>query len=154
MAASSAPPQPEPGTVALLVLKDRVRLVLAGEHDLATKAELHEAVREAVRYGRPVEVDTRHVTFMDSSAIATLSRLIQHTNDRPIFISPPDVVRFLLDVTQIAELVELIDHDGDLPATTTGEPTPLADAGLRQMAASGPHAPPAREAGTHDDGFI
>ncbi|WP_448072435.1 STAS domain-containing protein [Georgenia yuyongxinii] len=121
MAAHSPLPQPEPGSVALIVTKTRVRLVLAGELDLATKAELLRAVREAVRYDQPVEVDTRHVTFMDSSAIAALSRLIQQTDERPVFISPPDVVRFLLDVTQIGELVDVVEHDGELPAATAIE---------------------------------
>ncbi|MFD1507518.1 STAS domain-containing protein [Georgenia yuyongxinii] len=118
MAAHSPLPEPEPGTVALFALEDRVRLVLSGELDLATKADLLRAVREAVRYDQPVEVDTRHVTFMDSSAITTLSRLTQHTDQRPIFISPSDVVRFLLDVTMIGELVDVVDHDGALPAAT------------------------------------
>ncbi|TRW46674.1 hypothetical protein FJ693_04045, partial [Georgenia yuyongxinii] len=40
MAAHSPLPEPEPGSVALLALEDRVRLVLAGELDLATKADL------------------------------------------------------------------------------------------------------------------
>lgn len=118
----SLPPQPEPGTVALLVSPTRVRLVLAGEFDLLTKSDLLRAVQEAARHDRPVEVDARHVTFMDSSAIAALSRLIQLTDHRPVLIDPPEVVRFLLEVTRSGELVDVVDHDGDLTAATTDEP--------------------------------
>ena len=126
MAAHSPLPQPERGTVALIVSENRARLVLAGDLDLATKAELLEAVREAVRYDRQAEVDVRHVTLMDSSAIAALSRLVQQSGHRPIVISPPDVVRFLLNVTLIGELVDIVDRDEDLPATAAVVPTPLA----------------------------
>ncbi|MCK6210110.1 STAS domain-containing protein [Georgenia sp. EYE_87] len=128
MADYSPLPEHELGTVALILTKTHVRLALAGELDLATKAELLEAVREAARHDRPVEVDARHVTFMDSSAIAALSRLVQLTDHRPIFISPPDVVRFLLDVTRIGELVDIVDHDGASLATTAGEPTSVSTA--------------------------
>ncbi|GAA4426143.1 hypothetical protein GCM10023169_24630 [Georgenia halophila] len=116
-------PQPGPGNVALVVSATHVRLVLGGELDLLTKPELHDAVQEAVQHDRPVEVDARHVTFMDSSVIATLSRLVQATHHRPTFISPPQVVRFLLDVTRIGELVDIVDHDGDVHSTTTVERT-------------------------------
>lgn len=92
----------------------RVRLVLAGELDLLRKAELLDAVREAALSDLPVEVDARRVTFMDSSVIATLSRLIRATDHRPTFISPPQMVRFLLEVTQIGELVDIVDADDDL----------------------------------------
>ena len=123
MADHSPLPQPEPGSVAVVLAEARVRLVLAGELDLAFKAELLEAVREAVRHDRPVEVDTRHVTFMDSSALAALSGLIHRTGHRPIFISPPDMVRFLLQVTRIGELVDVIDDDAVLTSRTTSEPS-------------------------------
>jgi anti-anti-sigma factor len=117
-------PQPQPGSVALVASRAQVRLVLAGELDLATKAELLQAVREAVRYDQPVEVDTRQVTFMDSSAIAALSRLIQQSDHRPIFVSPPDVVRFLLDVTHIGELVDVVERDVE-PVTAVRRGSPV-----------------------------
>ena len=120
MAADPPLPRPEPGTVSLLLTDAHVRLVLAGELDLLIKAELLKAVQEAARYDRPVEVDARHVTFMDSSAIATLSRLVQLTGHRPIFISPPEVVRFLLQVTRIGDLVDIVDHDSELATETPG----------------------------------
>jgi len=90
---------------------DRVRLILSGELDMLMKVELLDAVHEAVLHDVPVEVDVRDVTFMDSSVLAALSRLIQATRHRPTFISPPPVVRFLLDVTRIGDLVDIVGPD-------------------------------------------
>ena len=122
MAAQPTPSRPEPGSVALAVSDSRVRLVLAGELDLAVKTALLEKVREAARHDRPVEVDARRVTFMDSSALAALSRLVQLSDYRPVLIEPPEVVRFLLEVTRIGDLVDVVDHDGR--PVTTAEQTP------------------------------
>lgn len=115
MSAHPAVPEPQPGSVVLVVSPSRVRLVLGGELDLLIKPELLDAVREAVLHDLPVEVDARHVTFMDSSVIATLSRLIQATRHRPAFIDPAPVVRFLLEVTGIGGLVDIVDQEGAAP---------------------------------------
>jgi anti-sigma B factor antagonist len=132
LAPQSSPPQPEPGSVALIVSDTRVRLVLAGELDLLTKADLLEAVREAARHDRLVEVDARHVTFMDSAAIAALSRLIQLTDHRPVFIDPPELVRFLLHVTRIGELVDVVDHDGAPPRPAPPSPQHQPEPGIKR----------------------
>src|SRR5690554_1912220 len=66
----TTPPEPRPGTVALVTSPSCFRLVLGGELDLLSKTELLDAVREALMHDAPVEVDTRAVTFMDSTVIA------------------------------------------------------------------------------------
>ncbi|WP_251840505.1 STAS domain-containing protein [Oceanitalea stevensii] len=111
MATHSHTPGPAAGTVAFHATPDRARLILRGELDMVMKAELLDAVHEAVLHDVPVEVDVRDVTFMDSSVLAALSRLIQASTHRPTFISPPPVVRFLLDVTRIGELVDIVGPD-------------------------------------------
>lgn len=108
MAAHSELPQHAPGTVEVNASPQRVRLILSGELDVLIKTDLLDAVHEAVAHDAPVEVDVRDVKFMDSSALAALSRLIQASNHRPTFINPPPVVRFLLDVTRIGELVDIV----------------------------------------------
>ena len=120
MATPSQLPGPAAGTVTLHASPDRVRLILRGELDMLMKTELLDAVHEAVLHDVPVEVDVRDVTFMDSSALAALSRLIQASSHRATFISPPPVVRFLLDVTRIGELVDIVGpEDATLePATS------------------------------------
>lgn len=120
MSAQSQQPGPAAGTVTLHASPARARLILRGELDMLMKSELLDAVHEAVLHDVPVEVDVRDVTFMDSSVLAALSRLIQASTHRPTFISPPPVVRFLLDVTRIGELVDIVGpEDATLePATS------------------------------------
>src|SRR5690625_7063420 len=89
----------EAGTVAVLISPHRVRLVLAGEVDASTEAELSEAVTEVLGLGLPVDIDVRNVTFMDSSAISGIARLSVQLGHRPRLIAPPESVRFLLSVT-------------------------------------------------------
>ncbi|WP_454086183.1 STAS domain-containing protein [Georgenia sp. Marseille-Q6866] len=126
--------QPATGSVTLIASPDRVRLILSGELDMLMKPELLDAVHEAVLHDVPVEVDVRDVTFMDSSVLAALSRLIQGSSQRPTFISPPPVVRFLLDVTRIGELIDIVGTDGEPLKPTMAEQSspapPLRDRAL------------------------
>ncbi|TRW46537.1 STAS domain-containing protein [Georgenia yuyongxinii] len=106
-----------------MVSTARTRLVLSGEIDVALASELTEAVSDAERAGLPVEIDARHVTFMDSSGVSMLARLAHRTPGRLTMIEPPDVVRFLLEVTRIGEVVDVLDADPGFP-----EETPPTDA--------------------------
>ncbi|MCM3661347.1 STAS domain-containing protein [Georgenia satyanarayanai] len=128
MAAHPHTPLPAAGSVTLIASPDRVRLILSGELDMLMKTELLDAVHEAVLHDVRVEVDVRDVTFMDSSALAALSRLIQASGERPTFISPPPVVRFLLDVTRIGELVDIVGADGEPLEPSMAEPSPSPSA--------------------------
>jgi anti-sigma B factor antagonist len=105
----------ETGSVHVMVSSSRTRLVLSGEVDVALSGELTEAVTEAERAGLPVEIDARHVTFMDSSGVSMLARLAHRTPGRLMMIEPPDVVRFLLGVTRIGEVVDVVDVDPGFP---------------------------------------
>ncbi|SEE63681.1 STAS domain-containing protein [Ruania alba] len=101
----------ETGTVQTLLESAYTRLVLSGEVDVALSEELTEAVAEAEAAGLPVRVDVRHVQFMDSSGIALLARLASRTPGRLTLIRPPDVVRFLLEVTRIGDLVDIVEEE-------------------------------------------
>ncbi|MCK6210870.1 STAS domain-containing protein [Georgenia sp. EYE_87] len=100
--------QNDTATFAVLTDQGRVRLVLAGSIDQLCVAELEEAVSETVRTGLPVEIDTRHVTFMDSAGIGALSSLTVASPHRVTFIEPAEVVRFLLHVTHLDATVEVV----------------------------------------------
>ncbi|MEE6271756.1 STAS domain-containing protein [Georgenia sp. MJ278] len=113
-------PGAESGSVHLMVSPVRTRLVLSGEIDVALSAELTEAVAEAEQAGTPVEIDARHVTFMDSSGVALLARLAHRAPGRLTIIQPPDVVRFLLEVTRIGDVVDVVDDDPGFPDGTDG----------------------------------
>jgi anti-anti-sigma factor len=110
------------GSSALLISDTRNRLILAGEVDITMNEELSQAAVTIERSGLPLDVDVRNVTFMDSSVIAVLARLAYRLPDRLRLIEPPDVVRFLLEVTKIGEIVDIVDHDPGFPgATETAE---------------------------------
>lgn len=106
------------GSSALLTSDSRNRLILAGEVDISMNEELSQAAVTIERSGLPLDVDVRNVTFMDSSVIAVLARLAYRLPDRLRLIEPPDVVRFLLEVTRIGEIVDVVDHDPGFPGAT------------------------------------
>ncbi|PFG39076.1 STAS domain-containing protein [Georgenia soli] len=97
----------EAGAVALLTTEGAVRLVLSGPIDQLCAADVDAAVGEAVASGLPVEVDTRHVTFMDTAGVAALQSLTAAFPLRATFVTPTDLVRFLLQVTHLDESVEI-----------------------------------------------
>jgi anti-sigma B factor antagonist len=102
----------EPGGVHVLTTDDHVRVVLAGDVDAALAPELLEAAAEVVASGLPVQVDTRNVTFMDSSGVAFLARLAGGSATRPVVLDPPDHVQFLLEITAIGRMLELRTDGG------------------------------------------
>ncbi|GAA3799339.1 STAS domain-containing protein [Cellulomonas soli] len=117
-------PGAEPGTVQVLVGADRTRIVLSGEVDADLGAELQEATAEAEKRGLPIEVDAHHVTFMDSSGVAFLARLSIRSQHRVRLLRVPPTVHFLLEVTRIGELLDVVEDDDaaepvdGAPATT------------------------------------
>ena len=68
--------------------------------------------------GLPIEVDAQHVTFMDSSGIAFLARVAARSAERVRVLHAPDTVRFLLEITRIGELLDLVDDE----ESPVGEP--------------------------------
>jgi anti-anti-sigma factor len=111
----------EPGAVHVIVGTDATRIVLSGEVDADLGAELQEATAEAEQVGLPIEVDAHHVTFMDSSGVAFLARLSIRSQHRVRMIRVPPHVKFLLDVTRIGELVDVIENDDDADFQPVGE---------------------------------
>ena len=105
----------EPGSASLMVAPGRTRLVLSGEIDVALSSELTEAVNEAESSGLPVEIDARTVTSTDSAGVARLARLAPRTPRPLVMIQPPDVVRFLLEITRLGDLVTIVEDDPGFP---------------------------------------
>lgn len=101
----------QPGTVQVIVQDGRTRVVLAGEVDADLGPDLAEAMSDAETAGLPVDVDVEGVTFMDSSGIAFLARLATRSEDRVRLLHPPDAVQFLLEVTRIGELLDVVTGD-------------------------------------------
>ncbi len=105
----------------VIVAPARTRIVLSGEIDASLGAELQDAAADAEAAARPVEVDARHVRFMDSSGVTLLARLASRTPGRLRIIRPPDVVRFLLEVTHIGDLADIVDDDPGFEITGVDE---------------------------------
>lgn len=101
----------EPGSVHLIVGAAWTRIVLSGEIDANLTAEFNEAMTDAEAAGLPIEVDAHHVTFMDSSGVAFLARLTTRSPHRIRVLRAPATMRFLLDVTRIGELLDILDED-------------------------------------------
>lgn len=110
-AGESSPAVSDPGTVHVLVGAVRTRIVLSGEIDANLSDEFSDAMQDADATGLPVEVDAHHVTFMDSSGVAFLARLATRSPHKVRVLRAPATMRFLLDVTRIGELLEILDED-------------------------------------------
>ncbi|WP_123308033.1 STAS domain-containing protein [Cellulomonas sp. PhB143] len=107
-------PTPAPGdpaTVHVIVGSSRARIVLSGEVDADLAADLQEASAHAEATNLPVEIDAHHVTFMDSSGVAFLARLASRSPHTVRVLRAPPTVRFLLEVTRIGELLDVVDDD-------------------------------------------
>lgn len=101
----------DPASVHVIMGTSRARIVLSGEIDADIGAELSEAIADAEASGLPVELDAHHVTFMDSSGVAFLARLASRSPHRVRVLRAPPTVRFLLEVTRIGELLDIVDDD-------------------------------------------
>ena len=130
-AGGQSPPGSEPGSVHVIVQDSRTRLVLSGEIDADLAGDLAEATTDAEHAGLPIDVDAQHVTFMDSSGIAFLARLATRSVGPVRVLRAPETVRFLLQVTRIGELLEVVDGVGDetghgdaVDAGDVGDPDP------------------------------
>jgi anti-anti-sigma factor len=106
-----APEFGDPASVHVIVGSTRARVVLSGEIDADIGADLGEAIAHAEKSGLPVEIDAHHVTFMDSSGVAFLARLASRSPQKVRILRAPPTVRFLLEVTRIGELLEIVDDD-------------------------------------------
>lgn len=102
----------EPGAVQVLEVDGATHVVLSGEVDSDLSRELHQATTHAVAAALPVVVDTRRVTFMDSAGLAFLARLSGHGPGRVRVLVGHPTVAFLLQVTGMAEAVDVVDVTG------------------------------------------
>lgn len=120
--ADTVPDAPaEPASVHVIVMRDRTRIVVSGEVDADLSGDLQEATSDAEATGLPIEVDAQHVTFMDSSGIAFLARLASRSTERVRVLHAPETVRFLLEVTRIGELLDMVDEPVDGPVDAPSE---------------------------------
>lgn len=115
--AEEIPESGEPGSIHVIVGSRKVRVVLTGEVDANLGPELLESVADIEDLGLPVEVAAHQVTFMDSTGVGFLARLAARTRPKLVLIRPPEIVRFLLSVTKIADVIDVHDDDPGIDTT-------------------------------------
>jgi anti-anti-sigma factor len=103
----------EPGSVHVIVDDIHARVVLSGEIDADLSADLQQATEDVREAGLPVDVDVHHVTFMDSSGVAFLARLTSVTPGRVRLHNTPPTVKFLLEVTSIGTMLDIVEDEGE-----------------------------------------
>jgi anti-anti-sigma factor len=103
------------GSVTVRTSSSRSRLVMSGEVDMSLAEELSAAVDNVLALGLPVDVDVRAVTFLDSSGLSKLVRLATSSATRTRLIEPPDFVLFLLEVTRMDEVLDVVENDPGFP---------------------------------------
>ncbi|WP_345712167.1 STAS domain-containing protein [Kineococcus glutinatus] len=114
----------DPGSVHVLYEPRATRVVLTGEIDAELGPDLLEAAEDALSSGRPLQVDAHHVTFMDSTGLAFLARLASRSRGRRVtLIRPPAVVRFLIETTNIVQLLDVVEEEPSL-APHVDDPEP------------------------------
>jgi anti-anti-sigma factor len=85
-----------------------VRVILAGECDMAVRDELCAVLLTAVRRSPVVVVDLARVGFLDSSGVHGLIAAYKEARDRGgrvLLENPTGVVATVLEVTGVAELL-------------------------------------------------
>jgi len=102
-------------------IEGRCRVEACGELDIATVEDLEHAF-EAALESAPVEllVDLRAVTFIDSSGVALLLRMIDRCGERPPRFQISPVIARLLEIIGLSERIPLAEPEPGPP------PEPLA----------------------------
>ncbi len=101
-----------PGSVSVVARDGRAHVVLRGEVDLDLGDELLAATAAVLEQNRPVSIDARAVTFMDSTGVAFLARVASRAPGPLCLVDPPDLVRFLVGVTGVSSMVTIVVTDG------------------------------------------
>jgi anti-anti-sigma factor len=99
-----------PGNVQVSLRGDVSVVTLAGEVDVGLSKALDDACSAVLQRDRPVRVDAGRLTFIDSSGLNFLARLIQAEpgGKPPKVIGASPVVRETIHLVGLADLVEII----------------------------------------------
>ncbi len=86
----------------------------AGELDGVTIAELEQSLAEALSIGRPIEIDLRATTFVDSSALWAITLAHSACRERriPLRLRPgPMRVQQVFEVTGLYDLLPFLPDE-------------------------------------------
>jgi anti-anti-sigma factor len=91
---------------------DEMVLRLVGELDLASVPTLRSCLDNIAGEVRTIVLDFADLTFLDSTGIGLLIRCqrdLQERDGRLVIRAPRSHVRKVLEITQVAELVDIVD---------------------------------------------
>jgi len=130
------------GSVELVEGASRSVLRLQGEVDASLNAELSGAFARAARRGLPADVDTRGTSFVDSTVIAAIAHLSRRLDAGVTVVDPPEQVRFLLQISEVEQLVTITEPE-PLEATVRSLEVPdLAAEVVEGLSTPAPPEPP------------
>jgi len=95
-------------------------VVVAGELDLSSADRLRDALRGEVDAGRPVLVDLRSCTFIDSVGLSVLIQAAQRGRTLAI-VSPSAAVRRLLELARLESLIPVFDSEAEAGALAASQ---------------------------------
>jgi anti-anti-sigma factor len=98
--------------------RDSAWIRVAGELDLATSAQLRDALHEAERRARRIVLDLRQLTFMDSSGVHVIvdaNNRARRSGGRLVLTRGPDSVDRLFALTGTAAVVDVVELGGFEP---------------------------------------
>jgi anti-sigma B factor antagonist len=99
----------QPGAVQVLEEQGATHVVLTGEIDSDLGQDLSQAAADAAVAGKPIRVDTRGVSFMDSAGLAFLARLCGSSDDEVEVLVASQTVKFLLEMTGMVDALKVVD---------------------------------------------
>ncbi len=97
-----------PGSVSVTARDGHAHVILRGEVDLDLGDDLLAATTAVLGQDQPVRVDARDVTFMDSTGVAFLARVASRAPGPLSLVDPSDFVRFLVNLTSVSSMVEIV----------------------------------------------
>jgi len=109
----------DPGvfSISTAVRDDVLVVTVSGEVDLSTAPELTRAIHLISAHTRRLVADLAGVTFLDSSGLNALVRGCHALEERGVgfvLVAEPDgPVRRLLDLTQLADVLHVVDSVED-----------------------------------------
>jgi anti-sigma B factor antagonist len=108
---------PLPGTVDVVRVNQVWVIVLRGEHDLSTAAELKRSILPTSVLGVDVVIDLSEIAFMDSTVLSVLVHASEEAASRQhgfaVVASPKPAPSRLLDVTGIDKRLRIYQTRAD-----------------------------------------
>jgi len=100
------------GENAVVFEPEETLILLVGDVDLAVADDLDIVGKDATDRGLPIRADLSRVTFMDSTGVTLLARLVRSEAEhhrRVVITCPPLAIRELLAFTGLTRLVDVAE---------------------------------------------